>query len=125
VNLQTDFLFHLKGYSEVASFADSVHLNKTKKSETMKNDYRRCQRLTKMVEENNVKSVNIWDTLTHDDIVRKQYSLLPYPAVSDNDILRLRNHYSSQDRHLPLFMAPSESLELLNHFLYKGRNNFK
>ena len=125
VNLRTDFLFYLEGYSEVASFADSSHPNKTKTSKTMKNYNGKCQKQTRMVKENDVKSGSIWDTLTQDDIVRNQYSLLPYPAVSNNDILRLRNHYSSKDRDSPLFTAPSESLELLNHFLYRGRNNFR
>ena len=70
------------------------------------------------------KVVDDLDTLSQDDIVRKQYALLPYPAVSHQDIERLRRHYNSNNRHVPFFVAPHNELDVVNHFLYKGRNDF-
>ena len=65
-----------------------------------------------------------FDTLSQDDIVRKQYALLPYPAVSRQDIERLRRHYNGNNRHVPGVVAPHNELDVVNHFLYKGRNEF-
>ena len=70
------------------------------------------------------KVVDDLDTLSQDDIVRKQYALLPYPAVSRQDIEGLRRHYNSNNRHVPFFVAPHNELDVVNHFLYKGRNDF-
>ena len=64
------------------------------------------------------------DTLSQDDIVRKQYALLPYPAVSRQDIEGLRRHYNGNNRHVPFVVAPHNELDVVNHFVYKGRNDF-
>ena len=75
-------------------------------------------------EANEEKLFDDMDTLSQDDIVRKQYALLPYPAVSRQDIEGLRRHYNSNNRDVPFVVAPHNELDVVNHFLYKGRNNF-
>lgn len=64
------------------------------------------------------------DTLSQDDVVRKQYELLPYPAVTSEEIEELQKHYNGPDRHLPYITYPTNELDVVNHFLYKGRNDF-
>ena len=73
---------------------------------------------------NEEKLFDDMDTLSQDDIVRKQYALLPYPAVSRQDIEGLRRHYNSNNRDVPFVVAPHNELDVVNHFLYKGRNDF-
>ena len=75
-------------------------------------------------EANEEKLFDDMDTLSQDDIVRKQYALLPYPAVSRQDIEGLRRHYNSNNRDVPFVVAPHNELDVVNHFLYKGRNDF-
>ena len=75
--------------------------------------------------ENMSKFENSWDTFTQDDIVKKQYSSLPYPEISQDEILMAHNHYEGEFKHIPIRRPVAENLESLNHFLYKGENNFK
>ena len=65
------------------------------------------------------------DTLTQNDIVRRQYELLPYPTVTKESIDALRKHYHNEDKHNdPLSRVPGSDLETINHYLFKGRNTF-
>ena len=64
------------------------------------------------------------DTLSQDDIVREQYEVLPYPAVTTEEIEGLRRHYNGNNRHVPYFSNPYNELDVVNHFLFKGRNDF-
>ena len=68
-----------------------------------------------------------YDTLTQSDIVRKQYMMLPYPAVSDQELANEKIYYDSKYRvrKIPYYIYYGTSFEALNHFLYKGRNNFR
>ena len=65
------------------------------------------------------------DTLTQEDIVTKQYTSLPYPDISQTEIMATKYHYNSEFAYLPYMRPPSENLESLNHFLYEGGNDFK
>ena len=67
------------------------------------------------------------DTLTYDDIVRNQYALLPYPAVSPDLIANERHYYiHNRDRwKKPFYFVFADALESMNHFLFKGSNNFR
>ena len=70
-----------------------------------------------------------YDFLTQDDIVRKQYSLLPFPPVSKHD-LAIENMYYSKRKIgnnlvKPFTAVTAFTLESLNHFLFAGRNNFR
>ena len=64
------------------------------------------------------------DTLSQADIVREQYALLPYPAVTREEIEGSRRHYNGNTRNVPYIIAPHNELDVVNHFLYKGRNGF-
>ena len=75
--------------------------------------------------EDNPEFLENGDTITHDDIVRKQYTSLPYPAISQKEIMDSQNHYHSEFRHIPYMRTVAENLESLNHFLYKGETNFE
>ena len=66
------------------------------------------------------------DTITQDDIVRSQYELLPYPIVTKERIEALRKHYDDEDkRDNPFARVPGSDLETINHYLFKGENNFR
>ena len=65
------------------------------------------------------------DTLSQDDIVRNQYLLLPYPAVTQHSLALEQNHYNSSKRNKPFNTYYSMALESINHFLYKGSNDFR
>ena len=67
------------------------------------------------------------DTLSHDDIVRNQYRLLPYPAVSPDMIANEKHyyHHSSDSWKKPYHFVFADALESINHFLFKGSNNFR
>ena len=75
--------------------------------------------------ENMSKFENSWDTFTQDDIVKKQYSSLPYPEISQDEIVLAHSHYNGEFKHIPIRRPVAENLESLNHFLYKGESNFK
>ena len=65
------------------------------------------------------------DTLTQDDIVRNQYSYLPYPAVSKRNLAGELQHYKNKRNATLYNIIPAFTLESLNHYLYQGRNDFK
>ena len=65
------------------------------------------------------------DTLTQDDIVQNQYSLLPYPAVSQESLTTEQYYYTSNRGNEPLRVVFSYILENINHFLFKGNNDFR
>ena len=76
-------------------------------------------------DEHKLDSSGYLDTLTNDDKVKKQYSLLPYPPISRKSLSDERNHYGSIKRNMPFNVYFSSTLESINHFLYQGRNNFR
>ena len=82
--------------------------------------------------ENESKDLNphiYHDFLTQDDIVRKQYSLLPFPPVSKHDLAIESMYYSRRkignNLVKPFTAVTAFTLESLNHFLFAGRNNFR
>ena len=80
-------------------------------------------------ESKNLRPHRYYDFLTQDDIVRKQYSLLPFPPVSKHD-LAIENMYYSKRKIgnnlvKPFTAVTAFTLESLNHFLFAGRNNFR
>ena len=65
------------------------------------------------------------DTTGQDDIVRKQYSSLPYPAVGKTDLTNEQNYYNNGSlRNIPYAIYSPIALEYINHFLYNGANDF-
>ena len=65
------------------------------------------------------------DTLTQDDIVRNQYSFLPYPAVSKRELEAEWQYYRNKQNTTPYNIIFAFTLESLNHYLYKGQNTFR
>lgn len=65
------------------------------------------------------------DTGSQNDIVREQYSSLPYPAVSEEDLFAEKNHYGGGLWNIPYKINRPIGLEQINHFLYNGGNAFK
>ena len=66
------------------------------------------------------------DTITQNDIVRSQYELLPYPTVTKERIEALRKHYGDKDKKdNPFARVPGSDLETINHYLFKGANDFR
>ena len=105
---------------------NKLHTNKTQTSRIKRNVCINSQSENVDLEEYNVNSVRYVDTLTQDDIVREQYALLPYPPVTESYIQNMKLHYNGDVRNIPSYInIPVIVLEHINHFLYKGRNNFK
>ena len=70
-------------------------------------------------------SPEYWDTITKDDLVRNQYLALPYPAVTENAIQKEQHHYNSNKQNKPFPIYVPIILERINHFLFKGNNDFR
>ena len=75
-----------------------------------------------------------FDTLTQNDVVRNQYSNLPYPAVTLEDLDVEKSYYDDMRwplnaygklRNKPFRVTPGITLEAINHFLFNGRNDFR
>lgn len=76
----------------------------------------------------------LYDTLTQSDIVRSQYSKLPYPAVKSYILSQEKAYYDyygkrvmafGENRTIPISISFGITLEAINHFLYEGKNNFR
>ena len=59
------------------------------------------------------------------DLVRQQYLSFPYPYVSSQHIQIEENYYQSPQRNIPISTYPSLDLDMVNHYLFEGRNGFK
>ena len=71
-----------------------------------------------------MNSIQHLDTISQEDIVQNQYISLPYPSVSQDDIGAMKQYYNGNQRHLPLAIYSSLTLENINHYLFRGENNF-
>ena len=65
-----------------------------------------------------------YDVLSDDDVVRNQYKFLPYPSVSEKELL-LEEAYYQWNMSQPYVIHNSWNLESLNHYLFNGKNDFK
>ena len=83
---------------------------------------------------NNLSAIETFDTLTQNDVVRNQYSNLPYPAVTLEDLNIEKSYYDDMRwpvnaygklRNKPFRVIPGITLEAINHFLFNGRNDFR
>ena len=72
--------------------------------------------------EENIHEFEKYDILSADDIVRDQYNAMPYPPVTEKELLQDKNHYAENDSIFEL--SYSSALEALNHYLYQGNTNF-
>ena len=82
----------------------------------------------------NQGTVDSYDTLTQSDVVRNQYSTLPFPAVTLEDLNVEKAYYDNKQwpvraygeiRNKPFRVTPGVTLEAINHFVYNGKNNFR
>ena len=64
------------------------------------------------------------DTITSNDLVTKQYEALPYPEFNEDDILREKTYYNLEGRK-PMYVFPSIALEVMNHYLFQGNEDFR
>ena len=65
-----------------------------------------------------------YDVISDDDVVRNQYKSLPYPYVSEEELLREEAYYQRKTSD-PYVIMYSWNLENLNHYLFDGKNDFK
>ena len=77
------------------------------------------------LDKNQSDETRLSDTLTQYDIVRNQYSSLPYPAVSKRELAVESQYYKNKQNTIPYKMIFAFTLESLNHYLYKGQNQFR
>ena len=60
------------------------------------------------------------------DMVQNQYTLLPYPPFSNIQLNNEERFYKSELGVNQAFeFIPCIALEKLNHFLFKGKQNFR
>ena len=64
------------------------------------------------------------DTLAQNDLVTMQYENLPYPPVTQNELLNEEKWYEN-DKETLRWTAKSHALEKSNHYLHKGNENFQ
>ena len=68
----------------------------------------------------------ILDTTSQDDVVKNQYSSLPYPPVSEHQMELEKIHYmSNYSKQYPFDMYAPITLENMNHFLFNGNSSFR
>ena len=65
------------------------------------------------------------DIIDHEDVVRKQYSSLPYPEVAQATLDREYDHYNVYMKQHPYYTVPTLKLGNLNRFLYEGKFDFR
>ena len=65
------------------------------------------------------------DIIDHEDVVRKQYSSLPYPEVAQATLDKEYDHYNVYMKKYPYHTVPTLKLENLNQFLYDGKFQFR
>ena len=78
--------------------------------------------------------VEVYDTHCENDVVRNQYSKLPYPLVTDQSLAKEKMYYDNNMnpvkvygtmRNKPYFVSYGTTLEAINHFLFQGKNHFR
>ena len=64
------------------------------------------------------------DTVTTNDLVSIQYETLPYPTFDDEKMAYEKGHYKNNEE-TPAIIFQDETLEKINHYLYRGSENFQ
>ena len=68
-------------------------------------------------------SVELEDYSQGNDPVTRQYESLPYPPVEDNELKNEEQSYKTND--YPVAFFRSNVLESINHYLHRGKQNFR
>lgn len=58
-------------------------------------------------------------------VVRGQYEDLPYPEFTLEDMAREQSYYSGPATPPPLLYQHTNSLDLVNHYLFRGRQTWE
>ena len=58
------------------------------------------------------------------DIVQRQYLMLPYPPFTKQDLENEENYYQSSEDVPSLLFSFLIQLEYINHYLFQGKNDF-
>ena len=58
------------------------------------------------------------------DIVQRQYLMLPYPPFTERDLRNEEEYYQLPNNDSPLLFSYLIQLEYINHYLFRGQNNF-
>ena len=58
------------------------------------------------------------------DIVQRQYLMLPYPPFTKQDLENEKKYYQSSEDVPPLLFSYLIQLEYINHYLFQGKNDF-
>ena len=72
----------------------------------------------------NIERSKNGDTATDADAAQNQYISLPYPAVTTENLFKEKQNYISGKKNTTYSAIPSLDLEYINHFLYRGGNDF-
>ena len=106
-----------------------IHANECTLRIKMISHQRSCTVLSKKQEWNTkYKMKNVYndgDTMYPLDLVQTQYSMLPYPLVTNKDLLMEKRHYSTMKKSMPTVLYYTDTLENINHFFFQGKSNFR
>ena len=69
-----------------------------------------------------VMTVSSYEVVKKDQVI-EQYMALPYPHISERELIREREHYR-EGKHFRYY-HPRQALEELNHYLYRGNQTFR
>ena len=93
-----------------------------------KSNMRTCHEVYKQGQTSNPKDGIVQgcsDRTSNDDHVQLQYLQLPYPKISYNTIRKEYKYYLNQNSNYYLSSYNALELDYLNHYLYRGQNNFE
>ena len=125
-------VIHASSKNNFLSQKDStipIHANESTLKIEMTSHRRFCTILAKKQEWNTkYKKQNVYnggDIMYPLDLVQTQYSMLPYPLVTNKDLLMEKRHYSTFKKSNPTVIYYTDTLENINHFLFQGNSNFR
>ena len=58
------------------------------------------------------------------DIVQRQYLMLPYPPFTERDLRNEEEYYQLPNNESPFLFSYLIQLEYINHYLFRGKNDF-
>ena len=75
---------------------------------------------------NNKHITTVENDIAYEDYVQKQYKMLPYPPVTNAQLLYEEKFYKTTATHkLAQITLIDNDLETINHFLFQGKENFR
>ena len=102
----------------------NVDTSQSSKKSTIKQFCRVIASLCLIDFDQNKNDYEKYDGMSEDDIVRSQYKLLPFPPVTEEKLKQEEKFYI-ENRFKMYHNSYVLDLESLNHFLYRGQNDFR